>query len=113
MRSFWLLTTALEAMLFKKPMVVSYRLGVITHALVSPFIKTPFVSIPNLLAGEMLVPELIQADATLEALTTAVIEALDTDKNQSLVEQFDRMHKLLDMDSATIGADAIHELLSS
>jgi lipid-A-disaccharide synthase len=106
-------TTALEAMLFKKPMVVSYRLGVITHALVSPFIKTPFVSIPNLLAGEMLVPELIQADATLEALTTAVIEALDTDKNQSLVEQFDRMHKLLDMDSATIGADAIHELLSS
>lgn len=106
-------TTALEAMLFKKPMVVSYRLGVITHALVSPFIKTPFVSIPNLLAGEMLVPELIQADATLEALTAAVIEALDTDKNQSLVEQFDRMHKLLDMDSATIGADAIHELLSS
>ena len=43
-------TTALEAMLFKKPMVVSYRLGRLTYKLVSPFIKTPFVSIPNLLA---------------------------------------------------------------
>ena len=95
MRSFWLLARrAWKAMLFKKPMVVSYRLGALTHALVSPFIKTPFVSIPNLLAGEMLVPELIQADATVEALTAAVIDALDTDKNQSLVEQFDRMHKL-------------------
>ena len=106
-------TTALEAMLFKKPMVVSYRLGAITHALVSPFIKTPFVSIPNLLAGEMLVPELIQSDATVEALTAAIIDALDTDKNKLLIEQFDRLHKLLDMDSAAIAAEAIHQLVSS
>jgi lipid-A-disaccharide synthase len=106
-------TTALEAMLFKKPMVVSYRLGAITHALVSPFIKTPFVSIPNLLAGEMLVPELIQSDATVEALTAAIIDALDTDKNKPLIEQFDRLHKLLDMDSAAIAAEAIHQLVSS
>lgn len=106
-------TTALEAMLFKKPMVVSYRLGAITHALVSPFIKTPFVSIPNLLAGEMLVAELIQSDATVEALTAAIIDALDTDKNKLLIEQFDRLHKLLDMDSAAIAAEAIHQLVSS
>tara|TARA_B110000046_G_scaffold52342_1_gene58523 strand:+ start:1502 stop:2644 length:1143 start_codon:yes stop_codon:yes gene_type:complete len=106
-------TTALEAMLFKKPMVVSYRLGAITHALVAPFIKTPFVSIPNLLAGEMLVPELIQSDATVEALTAAIIDALDTGKNKPLIEQFDRLHKLLDMDSAAIAAEAIHQLVSS
>ncbi|MFB0989705.1 MAG: lipid-A-disaccharide synthase, partial [Porticoccaceae bacterium] len=87
--------------------------GELTHALVSPFIKTPFVSIPNLLAGEMLVPELIQSDATVEALTAAIIDALDTDKNKPLIEQFDRLHKLLDMDSAAIAAEAIHKLVSS
>ena len=104
-------TTALEGMLFKKPMVVSYRLGALTYALVSPFIKTPFVSIPNLLAGEMLVPELIQSAATLEALVAAVINALDTDKNQALIARFDSMHEVLAVDSAALGAEAIRKLL--
>ena len=106
-------TTALEGMLFKKPMVVSYRLGALTYALVSPFIKTPFVSIPNLLAGEMLVPELIQSAATLEALAAAVINALDADKNQALMARFDSMHELLALDSAALGAEAIRKLLVS
>lgn len=104
-------TTALEGMLFKKPMVVSYRLGALTYALVSPFIKTPFVSIPNLLAGEMLVPELIQSAATLEALAAAVINALDPDKNQALIARFDSMHEVLAVDSAALGAEAIRKLL--
>ena len=106
-------TTALEGMLFKKPMVVSYRLGALTYALVSPFIKTPFVSIPNLLAGEMLVPELIQSTATAEALAAAVINALDTDKNQALIARFDSMHEVLAVDSAALGAEAIRKLLVS
>jgi lipid-A-disaccharide synthase len=106
-------TTALEGMLFKKPMVVSYRLGALTYALVSPFIKTPFVSIPNLLAGEMLVPELIQSAATLDALAAAVINALDADKNQALIARFDSMHELLAVDSAALGAEAIRKLLVS
>ena len=104
-------TTALEGMLFKKPMVVSYRLGALTYALVSPFIKTPFVSIPNLLAGEMLVPELIQSAATVEALAAAVINALDIDKNQALIARFDSMHEVLAVDSAALGAEAIRKLL--
>ena len=104
-------TTALEGMLFKKPMVVSYRLGALTYALISPFIKTPFVSIPNLLAGEMLVPELIQSTATAEALAAAVINALDTDKNQALIARFDSMHEVLAVDSAALGAEAIRKLL--
>jgi len=106
-------TTALEAMLFKKPMVVSYRLGALTYALVSPFIKTPFVSIPNLLAGEMLVPELIQNDATVEALVAAVNDALNSDKKQDLIARFDSIHESLAIDSGTIGAEAIAKLLAS
>ena len=106
-------TTALEGMLFKKPMVVSYRLGALTYALISPFIKTPFVSIPNLLAGEMLVPELIQSTATAEALAAAVINALDTEKNKALIARFDSMHEVLAVDSAALGAEAIRKLLVS
>jgi lipid-A-disaccharide synthase len=104
-------TTALEGMLFKKPMVVSYRLGALTYALLSPFIKAPFVSIPNLLADEMLVPELIQSDATLEALAAALTNALNTDKNQALISRFDSLHELIALDSAALGAEAIRKLL--
>ena len=57
-------TTALEAMLLKKPMVVSYKLGAVTYRIFALLVKTPFVSIPNLLANKQLVPELIQGDAT-------------------------------------------------
>jgi len=94
-------------------MVVSYRLGALTYALVSPFIKTPFVSIPNLLAGEMLVPELIQNDATVEALVAAVNDALNSDKKQDLIARFDSIHESLAIDSGTIGAEAIAKLLAS
>ena len=81
-------TTALEAMLLKKPMVVSYRLGALTYALVSPFIKTPFASIPNLLSNEMLVPELIQSKATVEALSDEVLKAFGPSRAASLGVKF-------------------------
>ena len=77
-------TTALEAMLLKKPMVVSYRMGNLTYKLIKPFIKTPYASIPNLLANEMLVPELIQEQATVENLSDAVLEALDGNTREQL-----------------------------
>ncbi|HAZ78956.1 MAG TPA: lipid-A-disaccharide synthase [Porticoccaceae bacterium] len=104
-------TTALEAMLLKKPMVVSYKLGIITHTLVSPFIKTPYVSIPNLLANEMLVPELIQEDATLEKLSHAVQGALSANDRRHLLERFDQIQSSLKLNSGDLAAQAILELL--
>ena len=104
-------TTALEAMLLKKPMVVSYRLGALTYRLVSPFIKTPYASIPNLLANKMLVPELIQANASVEQLTQAVIDAFDPGNREQLVDQFSQLHQQLRLDSGAIAADAIAELI--
>ncbi|MDG0970429.1 MAG: lipid-A-disaccharide synthase [Porticoccaceae bacterium] len=104
-------TTALEAMLLKKPMVVSYKLGKITHALVSPFIKTPYVSIPNLLANEMLVPELIQENATLEKLSFAVHEALSENNKRHLLERFEGIQSSLTLKSGDLAAQAILELL--
>jgi lipid-A-disaccharide synthase len=105
-------TTALEAMLLKKPMVVSYRLGALTYRLVSPFIKTPYASIPNLLANKMLVPELIQANASVEQLTQAVIDAFDPGNREQLVDQFSQLHQQLRLDSGAIAADAIAELIN-
>lgn len=105
-------TTALEAMLLKKPMVVSYRLGALTYALVSPFIKTPFASIPNLLSNEMLVPELIQSKATVEALSDEVLKAFGTGRAASLGIKFRNLHQLLAINSGEIAAEAIAKLIA-
>lgn len=104
-------TTALEAMLLKKPMVVSYKLGALTYKLVSPFIKTPFVSIPNLLANKMLVPELIQDQAEAGQLAAAVLGVLDETKRSALVACFDELHQQLEVESGVIAASAIAELV--
>jgi lipid-A-disaccharide synthase len=104
-------TTALEAMLLKKPMVVSYKLGALTYKLVSPFIKTPFVSIPNLLANKMLVPELIQDQAKASHLATAVLNALDKAKRPALVACFDELHQQLAVESGVIAASAIAKVV--
>ena len=105
-------TTALEAMLLKKPMVVSYRLGALTYALVSPFIKTPFASIPNLLSNEMLVPELIQSKATVEALSDEVLKAFGPSRAASLGVKFRDLHRLLAISSGEIAAEAIAKLIA-
>ncbi|HBO15137.1 MAG TPA: lipid-A-disaccharide synthase [Porticoccaceae bacterium] len=104
-------TTALEAMLLKKPMVVSYRLGRFTYQLLSPFIKTPFIALPNLLAGRALVPELIQSDATVDRLSAAVIEAFDPIRARQLEKEFTAIHHELAMSSGQIAASAIHDLV--
>ncbi|MDG0972051.1 MAG: lipid-A-disaccharide synthase [Porticoccaceae bacterium] len=106
-------TTALEAMLLKKPMVVSYKLGALTYKLVTPFIKTPFVSIPNLLANKMLVPELIQGQAVASNLSAAVLAALDKSKRSELAAVFAKLHDQLAVESGDIAAAAIVDLVSA
>ena len=104
-------TTALEAMLLKKPMVVSYRMGNISYKLIKPFIKTAYASIPNLLANKMLVPELIQQDATVENLRSAVVTALDSSNRDQLVTSFEQLHEQINLDSGNCAAAAIAKLI--
>lgn len=104
-------TTALEAMLLKKPMVVSYRMGNLSYRLIKPLIKTPFVSIPNLLAGKMLIPELIQEDATVAALTAEVRKALQQEIRQQLESSFDQLHQQISRKSGDCAAAAIADLI--
>lgn len=105
-------TTALEAMLLKKPMVVSYRLGTLTFKLLSPFIKTPYVSIPNLLANKMLVPELIQDDATTDKLSEMLVMAFKSKSVANMVAEFSRLHEQLALDSGDIAASAIVDMIA-
>lgn len=87
-------TTALEAMLLKKPMVVAYKVGWLTHLLLSRLIKTRFVSLPNLLAGRELVPEFLQGRATVENLGESVLDYLQNpQKVTPLCDQFLRLHQ--------------------
>ena len=104
-------TTALEAMLLKKPMVVSYKLGKWTYKIVRPFIKTPFASIPNLLASEMVVPELIQDEATVDSLSAAVSNALDANARHLVEQRFEELYEQINRPSGDTAAAAIKKLI--
>lgn len=105
-------TATLEAMLLKKPMVVGYRWGAITHAIISRMVKVQHIALPNLLANETLVPEFIQENATPEALARAVLDALEDVMSAAWLKQrFDDIHQCLRRDADQEAADAIVELL--
>ncbi|MFW5823912.1 MAG: lipid-A-disaccharide synthase [Marinobacter sp.] len=105
-------TATLEAMLLKKPMVVGYRLSSVSFALLSRLVKVPWVALPNLLAGEQLVPELLQEDATPEKLASAVLERLDNpQERERLHEAFTRLHQQLRRNADERAAEAVSGLI--
>ena len=105
-------TTALEAMLLKKPMVVGYRMNALSFKILYPLLKTAYVSLPNLLANQALVPELIQDKATVETLSAEVVNLIKAN-NSELVEQFNELHQQLSLDSASLATEAITNLIAS
>lgn len=101
-------TATLETMLFKKPMVIAYRLSPFVYRLAMWLVKTPYIGLPNLLANEMLVPELIQHDATPSAIADIVLNYLNhPEKTQALEARFTELHQSLKMNSAKSAVDAI------
>ncbi|HEV2606753.1 MAG TPA: lipid-A-disaccharide synthase [Xanthomonadaceae bacterium] len=108
-------TAALEAMLAKRPMVVAYRIARATQAIVKGFrmLKIGRYSLPNILAGESLVPELMQGDCTPAALADALRAWLDEpDRVQALLPRFRELHLALRRDASVLAADAVDELLA-
>ena len=107
-------TTTLEAMLLKKPMIVAYKMASISYAIISRLLKVPYVSLPNLLANEKLVPELLQNDATVENLGTALSAILDDSRHvQLLKNRFAALHQDIKRNASDCAAKAILQLLDA
>lgn len=107
-------TATLEAALFKRPMVISYHVNWLTYALMKPRHLQPWVGLPNILSGDFVVPELLQADARPDLLAAALLEWLDSpERMRSVQEKFRALHAQLQRDTATLAADAIEKVLQS
>jgi lipid-A-disaccharide synthase len=105
-------TATLEAALFKTPMVITYRQSPITWTIMRALLYLPYVGIPNILAGERLVPELLQDRANPAALAGALLDLLrDTAGRRRQVERFHEFHHLLRQNTASKAADAILTIL--
>jgi lipid-A-disaccharide synthase len=105
-------TATLEAMLLKRPMVMSYRLGSITYALVSRVVSIKHFALPNILAGEKIVPEFLQTDSTPVALAEALLALLHQTNHDELMARFAKIHADLKRNSGDVAASAILKLCS-
>ncbi len=101
-------TATLEALLFKRPMVVAYCVAPLTFRILKRMVKSPYVALPNLLAQRPLVPELLQDAATPEAMAQLLSALLDNGDDQT--EGFDAIHRTLRCDASRQAADAVLQL---
>jgi len=106
-------TATLETALFKTPMVIAYRQSPLTWALMRSMVYLPYVGMPNILAGEKLVPELLQDEANPAALAGALLTLLrDAAAQRRQIERFREFHHLLRQDAAEMAAKTILETIN-
>jgi lipid-A-disaccharide synthase len=111
-------TATLEAALFKRPMVIAYRMGAWSWRIMRRKKLQPWVGLPNILCQEFVVPELLQDAATASALAAAVLDWLDAKhqqpvKIQALEARFAALHELLRRDTAALATQAIEGVLNA
>lgn len=104
-------TAALECMLAKCPMVVGYRMKPVTFWLAKRLVKTPYVSLPNLLAGRELVKELLQDECQPQTLAAALEPLLHAGaERDALLETFTQLHQQIRWNADEQAADAVLEI---
>lgn len=105
-------TAALEAMLVNRPMVVGYRLKGFTYWLAKRLVKTKYISLPNLLADELLVPECIQQECCPKVLA-ATLKLLLLDDQSALMHRFKELHQQIRCQADLQAARAIKKVIES
>jgi lipid-A-disaccharide synthase len=109
-------TATLEAALFKRPMVIAYRMGWLSWQIMRRKQLQPWVGLPNILSGDFIVPELLQDQATPQALAGAVLQWLDDMDNQpakiaALQQRYLALHHSLQRNTSSLATDAIEQIL--
>lgn len=106
-------TVALEAMLCKTPMVVAYRISAITWLVVNTFkmMKLPYYSLPNVLYGDFLVPEVMQKNLSVGNLCQNCNDVLNRADHNLLIDEFKRIHQLLIPENSNQAAIYVHQFL--
>ncbi len=109
-------TASLQTAILCKPMVGAYRFSALTYAIAKTFnlVDVPFFTLPNLLTEEPLVPEFLQAEATPQALATAVTDLLDNPERRAMISRkFAELRGELALDADNRAASAVLGLASS
>lgn len=107
-------TATLEAALFKRPMVIGYRMNGISWQLMKRMRYQPWVGLPNILCRDFVVPELIQDECHPSALAAAVGRGLDDDAAATRIAQrFQELHLQLRRDTACCATDAIAQVIGA
>jgi lipid-A-disaccharide synthase len=101
-------TATLEVALFKKPMVIAYKVMRASWELMRHMGYLPWIGLPNILSRDFVVPEFLQHAATPEALAEATWFQLTDENNRArLAQRFTDIHQSLLRDSARLSAEAV------
>jgi lipid-A-disaccharide synthase len=107
-------TATLEAALFKRPMVIAYKISSLSWHIMKHMGYLPWVGLPNVLAREFIVPERLQHAAEPTQLARDVLEWLDHPaKGESVQQRFLELHHLLKRDTARAATDAIAQVIET
>ena len=107
-------TATLEVALFKKPMVIAYKMMAASWQLMRHMGYQPWVGLPNILAREFLVPELLQQAATPDAIADALWRQLEDEAGRKrLTRRFTEMHQSLLRDTARLSAQAVLDMIAT
>src|SRR6266704_2395095 len=107
-------TATLEAALARKPMVITYKMAGLTYRIMTGMGHLPWIGLPNIIAGEFLVPEILQGEATPENLAQATLNSLnDPVVGRRLPGRLEQIRRLLRRDTAARATEAVLPWLQS
>ena len=100
-------TATLEAALYKKPMIVGYKMPALSSLIIQSKGNTSFVSLPNILEQKRVVPEFLQYFAEPQYMAASLLDQLNPARREHLEEVFTELHQSLLRDTATLASQAI------